>query len=501
MNFKNMTLSDIFVPLALAFATVWGMHYFFFSPKNAAQQYEFSAPQSKVECQPLVKEVEFSDEKRTQAATIIPVETEWGFFEFSTNGGALTRLTFNRPAADTVHSIGTIFPYESEEWSNSPFLIALDADTPYFYRVAQQEATDTTIELTLEGSSDIARVSKTFVIHKNKPQMDVRLQIQPRGDTSVQPRILYPAPFMPALKENQMMAGDILVGVEKFKKEYRNTIKPDNYWVEPLLFGAENKYFVHALINDANHFVKRAYYNLIGDNQLQAILEGPAVTKPQEWMLSFYLGPKESAPMSAVDERLEYTLEYSGMWAPISRFLLMLLNWLYEYVHNYGYAIILLTAAMRLLLLPFTLRAKQSMGNHPQRQRELQYIQQKYKDDPQGRAAAQTEHMRKYGLGLSGCLPLLIQMPIFFGLSKVLSNAIELYQAPFLWIKDLSAADPYYILPATVVLGFLYRALTIKENSQRVSMLAMAMIFGAFSSTFPAGLVLYIAISSALNVT
>lgn len=501
MNFKNMSISDIVVPLVLSFVTVWGVNYFFFSSKNSAQQYEFSAPQSKVECQPLQKEVFFSDEKRSRAATIIPVETEWGSLEFSTNGGALTRLMFNRPSNDTVRSIGTIFPSESEEWDSSPFLVALDDDTPYLYRVAQQNVTDTAIEVTFEGASDAARISKTFIVHKNMPQVDMHIKVDPRGDRGVQPRIFYPAPFIPALKENQMTAGDILVGSEKFKKEYRDKIKPDSYWVEPLLFGVENKYFVHALVNDYDRFVKRAYYNLVGENQLQAILEGPVVSKAQEWTLSFYLGPKESAPMNAVDERLENTLEYSGIWAPISRFLLMLLNWLYEYVHNYGYAIILLTACMRLLLLPFSLRAKRNMADSVEARRQLQYIQQKYKNDPQAKAAAQAEHMRKHGMGLSGCLPMFIQMPLFFGLSKVLSNAIELYQAPFLWIKDLSASDPYYILPAAVVLGLLYRALTMKDNSQRVPLLAMALIFGAVSTTLPAGLVLYIAIGSVLNVS
>jgi YidC/Oxa1 family membrane protein insertase len=178
----------------------------------------------------------------------------------------------------------------------------------------------------------------------------------------------------------------------------------------------------------------------------------------------------------------------------------MILNWLNEYVHNYGFAIIILTALIRLLLLPFSLRAKKGLKDGAARQRELQYIQQKYKDDPQARAQAQAEYMRKHGFGISGCLPLLIQMPVFFGLSKVLSSSIELYQAPFLWIKDLSASDPYYILSVLVTLGILYRAFTSKDNAQRMPLLGMAIVFGAFSATLPAGLVLYIAIGSLLNV-
>ncbi len=496
-----MNIKDIIVPLILAVATTWAINHYFFGPKDATQQHEFSAPQSKVECQPLQKEVAFVDTKRSKASQVIPIETSWGSLEFSTDGGSLTRLTFTRPMGDTVRTISTIFPPESSERQDYPFLVALEADTPFFYRLVRQKDTGSTIELTFEGTSDAATVSKTFVVYKEIRQVDLKLEVDPRGDHVVQPRIFYPAPVMPALKDQQMIAGDVLVGADTFKKEYRNSIKPENYWVKPALFGAENKYFVHSLVSDSEDFTQRAYYNLVGTDQLQAILEGPSIEKRQEWTLSFYVGPKQLSAMKPVDERLEYTLEYSGMWAPISRMLLMLLNWLNDYVHNYGFAIIILTALIRLFLLPFSLRAKRGMKDSAEMQRKMQYIQQKYKDDPQAKTQAQADLMRQTGFGLAGCLPLLVQLPLFLGLSKVLSSSIELYQAPFLWISDLSLADPYYILPAAVALGIGYRALSGKDSNQRVSLLGMALVFGAFSATLPAGLVLYIAVSSVLNVT
>ena len=495
-----MNIKDMIVPLILAIATTWAINHYFFGPKDSSQQHEFSAPQSKVECQPLQKDIHFTDAKRSKAAQLIPIETSWGSLEFSTDGGSLTRLSFNRSMDGALRSISTIYPPESDDKQNFPFLIALDENTPFFYRLVRQEDTGSTIDLTFEGSSDTATISKTFVIYKEIRQVDLKLEVDPRSGKTVQVRIFYPAPVMPELKDQQMVAADILFGADTFKKEYRNSIKPENYWVKPTLFGAENKYFVHSLVNDTEGFVQRAYYKLIGTDQLQAILEGPPTDTTQTWNLSFYLGPKEFTAMKPVDERLEYTLEYSGMWAPVSRVLLMILNWLNDYVHNYGFAIIILTALMRLLLLPFSLRAKKGMKDRTESQRKLQYIQQKYKDDPQAKAQAQAEYMRKHGLGLAGCLPLLIQFPVFLGLSKVLSSSIELYQSPFLWIKDLSAPDPYYILPVAVMIGILYRALASKDNAQRLPLLAMALVFGAFSATLPAGLVLYIAIGSVLNV-
>ncbi len=494
-----MNIKDMIVPFILALGTTWAIHHFFFTSKSGGQQYEFSAPQSKVECLPLQKTINFDEQKRTKASQVIPVETGWGSLEFSTDGAALSRLIFRRPMNGKNREIGTVFP--TDEKKMLPFLIALDKNTPFYYRLKEQHDTGSTINLTFEASSDEASISKTYIIYKEIRQVDLKLTVDPHGNSAVQPRVFYPAPIMPELKDQQLIAADILYGAGIFKKEFRDSVKPDAYWINPTLFGIENKYFVHSLVNDTDGFVQRAYFEPVGTQQLQAILEGPIIEKATSWNLSFYLGPKELVAMKPVDERLENTLDYSGMWAPISRILILILNWLYKYVNNYGWAIIILTALIRLLLLPFSLRAKKGMKDRAETQKKLQYIQQKYKDDPQMRAQAQAEFMRKNGLGLSGCLPLLIQLPIFLGLSRVLSSSIELYRAPFLWITDLSTSDPYYILPVAVSIGILWRALTTKDSSQRVPMLVMGLVFGAVSATLPAGLVLYIAIGSLLNVT
>ncbi len=108
--------------------------------------------------------------------------------------------------------------------------------------------------------------------------------------------------------------------------------------------------------------------------------------------------------------------------------------------------------------------------------------------------------MRKHGLGLAGCLPMLMQVPIFFGLSRVLSSSIELYKSPFLWMTDLSAPDPYYIMPILVMLGMLSSAFTAVDIKQRLPIIAMAFAFGAVSSSMSAGLVMYIALSTLLNM-
>ena len=118
--------------------------------------------------------------------------------------------------------------------------------------------------------------------------------------------------------------------------------------------------------------MQRAYFNLLDKKQLTAIVEGPSVHKKTEWTLSFYLGPKESTAMTAVDNRLEKALDYSGFWAPISRLLLLILNWLFLYLHNYGWAIVILTILIKLVLIPFSLRAERGSKERTESQKRLQ---------------------------------------------------------------------------------------------------------------------------------
>jgi YidC/Oxa1 family membrane protein insertase len=130
-------------------------------------------------------------------------------------------------------------------------------------------------------------------------------------------------------------------------------------------------------------------------------------------------------------------------------------------------------------------------------QKKLAYIEQKYKHDPERLRKEKAELISKHGMpGLGGCLPLFAQLPIFFALSRVLTNSLELYKAPFLWVCDLSAPDPYYILPIVIALSMIFQGLSSGEGKQQFISLAMALVFGAFSARFSAGLCLYIIVGT-----
>ena len=185
------------------------------------------------------------------------------------------------------------------------------------------------------------------------------------------------------------------------------------------------------------------------------------VTIPAGGVAQFelYLGPKEQSYLENVPGvNLQKAIDY-GMFSFLVRPLLVSLNWMYKYVHNYGLAIILLTLLLTLLLFPFRLKQMVSMKKMQAVQPKIKAIQEKYKrykaTDPK-KAEMNQEVMaiyREHNVNpLGGCLPLLLQMPLLFAFYALLAYSIELRQAPFFaWIHDLSIKDPYYVLP--IVMG------------------------------------------------
>lgn len=272
----------------------------------------------------------------------------------------------------------------------------------------------------------------------------------------------------------------------------------DSYWILPSIFGSQDRYFIHALVADPQQFTQRGYFKAIDMDSLYSVLEGPTQGSGP-WKLSFYCGPKEYAAIVAVDERLEKALNYGWFGfisRPVSHIMLDILNKIYHYCKNYGLAIIILVLLMRLLLLPFAFSSEKANKERMELQKKMQHVEQKYKGDREALAKAKAELIRKHGMpGLGGMLTMFLQIPLFIALGWVLSNSIQLYMAPFLWIPDLSAADPYYILPILLGLSMLFHA-AVADKSQRVSFIIAALVVGAFTANLSAGLALYIAVST-----
>lgn len=502
-----MNIKDTLVIIGFALFTTWGVDYFILSRfrTDVTEEYRsgqaFSAPEKEHTLKPLKFDISFVEKKRVSPEVITELHTDWGSLTFSSDGASLERLEFIRKNHLSDDVITTIYPAIERE--NRAFIVALDQNTPYYFTLVDKREDDQQFFLTYEGSYDKGVLRKRFAVAKHACKIDLTIELLPSAHAvQNQVRLFWPAPVMPDIKYDTISA--LINNVKgSIEKTPYNKLNGQEGWWAPTVFGAENKYFVHAMVADQANFAERAYFLITPENQLVSILEGPSVT-PHEaysWTLSFYCGPKEAQAMNQVNAKLEDTLDYSGILAPLSKLLLKLLNFLYEYVHNYGLAILLLTLLIKLAMLPFTIGGERGLKKSNEVQKKMRYLEQKYKNDPEKLRIEQAEVIKKHGLPqLASCLPMLAQFPIFIALSRVLNNSIDLYQAPFFgWITDLSAPDPYYILPAILFASMILQGLTGDPN-QRMMTISAALIFSAFSANFAAGLVLYICASTLLGI-
>ena len=209
-----------------------------------------------------------------------------------------------------------------------------------------------------------------------------------------------------------------------------------------------------------------------------------------------YIGPKENAALKAIDPNLTDVVEY-GFFTFISKPMFAFLNWLYGYTQNWGWAIVVLTLVIRAVLFPLTYKGMVSMNKLKDLAPKMKEIQTKYKGDPQKLNAHMMELYKKSGANpMGGCLPILIQIPIFFAIYRVLLNAIELKGAEWiLWIDDLATKDPYFVLPllmgATMFLQQRITPTNFTDPMQEKIMRWLPVIFTFFFLTRPAGLTLY----------
>ncbi|WP_104747449.1 membrane protein insertase YidC [Helicobacter cetorum] len=209
-----------------------------------------------------------------------------------------------------------------------------------------------------------------------------------------------------------------------------------------------------------------------------------------------YIGPKDYRSLKTIAPMLTDTIEY-GLITFFAKGVFVFLDYLHDFAGNWGWAIILLTLVVRLILYPLSYKGIVSMQKIKELSPKMKELQEKYKGDPQKLQAQMMQLYKKHGANpLGGCLPLILQIPVFFAIYRVLYNAVELKSAEWiLWIHDLSLMDPYFILP--ILMGIsMYWHQSITPNTMTDPMQAkifklLPLFFTFFLITFPAGLVLY----------
>ncbi len=273
----------------------------------------------------------------------------------------------------------------------------------------------------------------------------------------------------------------------------------------------QDKYFLSAFIPEDPQSTVVA--ERFGEGRVTAGLRDTVSGETASRTYRLYAGPKEYDRLVAMNIGLDSTIDFGwfiyGSWSLvrlIAEPLFLILKFLHAYTGNYGVAIILLTALIKIVFIPLTHKSYVSMRAMQTLQPELQAIQKKYKHD---KARLNQEMMSLYKGNkvnpLGGCLPMVLQIPFFVALFNILYTTIELRQAPFMfWITDLSEKDPSYILPvlmgATMVLQQKLQPTTMDPTQAKI-MLMLPVVFTFFFLTFPSGLVLYWMINNLLSIT
>lgn len=230
-------------------------------------------------------------------------------------------------------------------------------------------------------------------------------------------------------------------------------------------------------------------------------------TSKETHSLSFSLvfAKKEYNDLTALGHNLNQSVDF-GIWGFFAVWILKGLQFFHKFIPNWGVAVILLTLVIRIITFPLQYKSYASMKKLQVIQPELTKIREKHKEDPARMQKESMELFKRSGANpLGGCLPLLLQMPVFFAFYKVLYGAVELVDAPFvLWIQDLSNKDPYFVLPVLMTLVmFLQQKITpntITDPVQRKVMMFMPVIFGFIMKDLPSGLCLYIFVSTLFGI-
>lgn len=218
-----------------------------------------------------------------------------------------------------------------------------------------------------------------------------------------------------------------------------------------------------------------------------------------------YIGPKNYKDLKLISPNLTDVVEY-GIITFFAKPLFLLLEWLFGIFKNWGWAIIGLTLIVRIVLYPLTYKGMVSMQRLKDLTPKMKEIQTKYKGDAQKMQLHMMELYKKHKVNpMGGCLPLLLQIPVFFAIYRVLYNAVELKDAEWLlWITDLSAMDPYFILP--ILMGgsmYLQQHLsptTFNDPMQEKIFKFLPLVFTIFLITFPAGLMLYWTVNNIFSI-
>lgn len=389
------------------------------------------------------------------------------------------------------------------------------------YQAAASEYTvrgDGPLNVVLSTRHDGLAVTKTFVFRPDAYLVEVRHRVENQRGEPVQMRLFAqikrddktvlgesrfsfgPKPYLGAALTTDDSRYEKLTFDEL--KEGKFTATVHGGWIAFL-----QHYFLSAWIADPDQ-TNSFYGRRRNDGTYQVGYSSPLSTVAAggvgEWHTEIYAGPKDQNRLEQIAPNLNLTVDYGFLWW-LAVPLFKILNWIEGVVGNWGVAIILLTVLVKLALFPLSAASYRSMANMRRVSPQMKRLQERYADDRQKLSQEMMALYKKEKVNpLGGCLPMLLPMPIFLALYWVLFESVELRHAPFVfWIHDLSAMDPYFVLPLLMGASMFTMQLmspAMGDPMQQRMMRLMPIMFTALFLFFPAGLVLYWLVNNVLSM-
>ena len=381
----------------------------------------------------------------------------------------------------------------------------------------QMENNQDTMLVTLTGKSDSGlQVKKIFEFTKGSYLVKVNYQITNEGDTNWQgymnTQLLRTSPEED--KSSIFHVGSYIgasysnPGQHKYKKVTFKDMSKGNLnanaqggWV-----AMQQHYFLSAWVPDteSRHVI---YTRAVDNDYTIGLVSEPIIVKPgmtTETGAKLYVGPEVTSELQKIAPGLDLTVDYGWLWF-LSSLLFSLMKAIHGVVGNWGWSIVLVTMLIKLAFYRLSASSYRSMAGMRNLQPKLQALRERFGDDKAKMSQATMELYRQEKVNpLGGCLPILIQIPVFIALYWVLLESVELRQAPFIfWIKDLAAADPYHVLP--IIMG---GTMLIQQRlnpappdpMQAKIMMFLPILFTVLFWNFPSGLVLYWIVNNTLSI-
>ncbi|BCS90082.1 membrane protein insertase YidC [Pseudodesulfovibrio sediminis] len=462
------------------------------------------------------------------AGTPVTVETPLYTATFNSQGGVLKKFTLKNYRETTEKDSPNVDLVGEKAFAKGPLGLILTKNSKEIHTWRHGEwsftgsdisvsETDGTKTLTFTGQSAGFRIERTLTFHADSYLIEEASTVTNLSATGVEGSVSYTAAAKSMSAEDDRYNQTRIVYLTKDTREEmsdRDDLKEEGMSASAdLKWGSiESNYFLFAVIPNGEDASLSA--GVQDDVFRMAVTEDatfmPNVAKTIK--ASYFIGATDRAMLAKMPNDLADTVNF-GFFDVLAKPLLIGLNFFYDYVGNYGIAIILLTLVIKLIFWPLSHKSYSSMEKMKKLQPMVAKLREKYADDKQKLNQETMALYKTYKVNpMGGCLPMLLQIPVFFGLYKALLGAIELRHAPFIqhvpftdlpWLVDLSAKDPYYVTP--LIMGatmFLQQKMTptAGDPTQQKIMLLMPVVFTFMFLQFPSGLVVYWMFNNLLSI-